>query len=127
MAQDHNPDALRGDQVGGNELNRSQAPLDNELVAERGIAERPAGGSRVAIIAVAVVVILGAVFYGLNNAALPPPATSTASQTTTQPAPKADQAPNSETGMTTGAATSRPRAPQAPTSGAPDPAPSATR
>ena len=41
--------------------------LDNELQADPGLAEGPASGGKVAMFAVAIAVVLGAVFYGLNN------------------------------------------------------------
>ena len=41
--------------------------LDNELQADPELAEGPASGAKVAMFAVAIAVVLGAVFYGLNN------------------------------------------------------------
>jgi hypothetical protein len=70
--------------------------------------------------AVAIAVVLGAVFYGLNNTAINQAGTTPASQTAqTQTNPAAppgmrDVTPrnNAEPGTTTGAATSRPTPPQ---------------
>ncbi|HEX3862400.1 MAG TPA: hypothetical protein VHY35_11970 [Stellaceae bacterium] len=92
--------------------------LDNELQPDPTLAEGPASSSRIAIFAVGIAVVLGAVFYGLNNTsinhantaqtAVP---TSTA-QNTAQPSPTAappgmrDVTPHANTapGVTTGAA-----------------------
>ena len=41
--------------------------LDNELQADPELAEGPASGGKVAMFAIAIAVVLGAVFYGLNN------------------------------------------------------------
>ena len=41
--------------------------LDSELQADPELAEGPASGGRVAMFAIAIAVVLGAVFYGLNN------------------------------------------------------------
>ena len=40
---------------------------DNELQADPQLAEGPASGSKVAMYVIAIAVVLGAVFYGLNN------------------------------------------------------------
>lgn len=99
---------------------RRQA-LDNELQADPELAEGPASGGRMALFAIAVIAILGVVFYGLNNSASVtstaqnPPATTTSS---TPPAQQNTQStmspnPNANPGQTTGAA------PAVPQSGAP--------
>ena len=41
--------------------------LDNELQPDPELAEGPASGGKIAMFAVAIAVVLGAVFYGLNN------------------------------------------------------------
>jgi hypothetical protein len=100
---------------------RRQARLDNELQADPELAEGPASGGRIAMFAVAVAVILGAVFYGLNNAPIHQAGTSSTAQNTAQDSPPAappgmrDVTPRSNTqpGMTTGAATANPKAPPA--------------
>lgn len=106
--------------------------LDNELQPDPELAEGPASSSRIAIFAVGIAVVLGAVFYGLNNssvqqagtsptaenAAPATPAQNTA-QNATQPSPAAappgmrDVTPhaNTEPGVTTGAAPTRPAQP----------------
>jgi hypothetical protein len=97
--------------------------LDNELQPDPELAEGPASGGKVAMFAIAIAVVLGAVFYGLNNTSVNNAGTSETTRTAqTQPATPAvppgmrDVTPktNNESGMTTGAAPSRPSAPVAP-------------
>jgi hypothetical protein len=98
---------------------RRQARLDNELQPDPELAEGPASGGRIAMFAVAVAVILGAVFYGLNNAPIHQAGTTSTAQNTAQDPPPAtppgmrDVTPRSNTqpGMTTGAAPTNPKAP----------------
>jgi hypothetical protein len=94
--------------------------LDNELQPDPELAEGPASGAKVAMFAIAIAVVLGAVFYGLNNTTVNQAGTTPPSQTAqTQPANPAappgmrdvTPKPNSEPGMTTGA-TNRPNPPQ---------------
>jgi hypothetical protein len=91
--------------------------LDNELQADPGPAESSPSGAKFAMFAVAIAVVLGALFYGLNNTTVNQAGTSPTSQTAqTQPANPAappgmrDVTPrtNSQPGTTTGAATNRP-------------------
>jgi len=98
--------------------------LDNELRPDPELADGPANGTKVAMFAVAIAVVLGAVFYGLNNTTVNQAGTAPESQTAqTQPANPAappgmrDVTPraNSQPGTTTGAATSR-TSPPAPSS-----------
>ena len=95
--------------------------LDHELQPDPELADGPASGGRIALFAVAIVVVLGAVFYGLNNTSHNPTGTNTAQTTTTdqntaQPAPVPpgvrDVTPrnNAAPGVTTGAASTRPPA-----------------
>jgi len=86
---------------------RRQARLDNELQPDPELAEGPASGAKVAMFAVAIAVVLGAIFYGLNNTTINQAGTSSTAQNTSQPLPRA----NTGAGMTTGAAPSRPQAP----------------
>jgi hypothetical protein len=102
---------------------RRAARLDNELQPDPELAEGPASGGRVAMFAVAVALILGAVFYGLNSSSTNPTGTSTAQNTQSTPpaAPPGmrdvtPRANNMEPGTTTGAA---PAQPQMPPSSAP--------
>jgi hypothetical protein len=102
---------------------RRQARLDSELQADPELAEGPASSGKVAMFAIAIAVVLGAVFYGLNNSTInqagTSPTTSTAQNTQSSPpaAPPGmrDVTPrtNSEPGMTTGAAPARPQTPPA--------------
>ena len=95
--------------------------LDNELQPDPELAEGPASGSRIAMFAVGIAVVLGAVFYGLNNSSINQAGTSptaqsaaptSTAQNTAQPSPAAappgmrDVTPraNTEPGVTTGAA-----------------------
>jgi hypothetical protein len=100
---------------------RRAARLDNELQPDPELAEGPASGAKVAMFAVAIAVVLGAVFYGLNNSSINQAGTSSTAQNTTQTSPPAappgmrDATPraNTDQGMTTGAAPSRPQTPPA--------------
>jgi hypothetical protein len=116
---------------------RRQARLESELQADPELAEGPASGAKVAMFALAIAVVLGAVFYGLNNSSVnqagTSPATSTAQNTERTSPPAAptgmrDVTPrtgtNTEPGMTTGAAPTRPQTAPAPAPAAPTTAPS---
>jgi len=104
---------------------RRQARLDNELQPDPELAEGPASGGKVAMFAIAIAVVLGAVFYGLNNSTVnqagTTPPTSTAQNTERTSPPTAPTGmrdvtprPNNEPGTTTGAAPApRPQAPAA--------------
>jgi hypothetical protein len=94
--------------------------FDNELQVDPELKEEPASTGKVALFAVGLALVLGAVFYGLNNTSVKEAQTTPSAQTAqTQPAapppgmrdvtPK----PNTEPGTTTGAAPSRPAPPQA--------------
>jgi hypothetical protein len=104
---------LTGDNV------RRPARLDNELQPDPELAEGAASGGRIAMFAVAIAVILGAVFYGLNNSSVHQAGTSPTAQNTAQDSPPAappgmrDVTPRSNTqpGTTTGAAPAKPQAP----------------
>ena len=133
MAYLHNPNDPYPPEQAREELRRA-APLDNELQADPELAEGPASGGRIAIIAIAIALVLGAVFYGLNNSPMNP--TTTTATTSSTPAttanPKAvspdpnlaeqtrppvppgvrDVTPyNTQPGTTTGAAPMRPQRP----------------
>ena len=122
MAYERNPN----DPYDPNRLNPADddfnraARLDNDLQADSELAEGPASGGRIAMAAVAIAVILGAVFYGLNSSTINQAGTSATTQTAqTQPAPPAappgmrDVTPhtNTQPGVTTGAAPARPQGP----------------
>ncbi|MEI9925351.1 MAG: hypothetical protein WDN50_19410 [Bradyrhizobium sp.] len=50
------------------------ARLDNELQMDPELAEGPASSSRIALYAVGIALVLGAVFYGLNSSSITKPA-----------------------------------------------------
>ena len=84
--------------------------LDRDLQADPELAEGPASNGRVALFALAIALVLGAVFYGLNNSTINQASTSPPAQTAqTKPA---NPPANTEPGTTTGAATNRPTPPQ---------------
>src|SRR5512132_858596 len=91
--------------------------LDNELQADPELNEGRASGAKVAMFAVAIALVMGALFYGLNNTnvnqAGTTPANQTAQTTPSAPPGMRDVTPraNTESGTTTGAATSRPTPP----------------
>jgi hypothetical protein len=97
---------------------RQAARLDNELQPDPELSEGPATGGKVAMFAVAVALVLGAVFYGLNNTSINHAGTSSTAQNTAQPAAPAAPAgmrdvtprPNTSPGTTTGSAPSNPPA-----------------
>jgi hypothetical protein len=111
-ASDSNRPNLADDDI------RRQARLDNDLQADPELAEGPASGGRVAMFAVAIALVLGAVFYGLNNSSINQAGTSSTAQNTTQTSPPSappgmrDVTPraNTQPGMTTGAAPAQPPA-----------------
>ena len=92
--------------------------LDNELQADPELAEGSGGGAKVAMFAIAIAVVMGALFYGLNNTSVNQAGTSPPDQTAqTQPATPPAAAPgmrdvtpraNGQPGTTTGAAPARP-------------------
>lgn len=90
---------------------RRAARLDNELQMDPELAAGPAGGGKVAIFALAIALVLGAVFYGLNSSTMNNPGTSSTAQNTPSKPPAApagmrDVTPrtNTDQGVTTGAA-----------------------
>ena len=97
---------------------------DNELQADPQLAEGPASGTRVAMYAIAIAVVLGVVFYGLNNNTVdqagttPPSETAQQTQSANPAAPSGtrDVTPgaNTEPGTTTGAATTNRPTPPSP-------------
>jgi hypothetical protein len=101
---------------------RRQAQMDSDLQADPELAEGPANSGRIAMFAVAIALVLGAVFYGLNNSSINQAGTSSTAQNTPQTSPPAvppgmrdvtPRANNAEPGTTTGAAPARPKAPPA--------------
>jgi hypothetical protein len=65
--------------------------FDNELQVDPELQEGPASSSKIALFAVGLALILGAVFYGLNNTSIkeaqtPPPAQTAQTQNANPPA-----------------------------------------
>ena len=89
---------------------RRQSRLDNELQPDPELAEGPASGGKVAMFALAIAILLGAVFYGLNNTSVKQGDTSTA-QNSSQTSPPATPRVNPSPGTTTGSAPAQPRSP----------------
>jgi hypothetical protein len=98
--------------------------FNEDLQIDPQLREGRASTSKVALFAVAFALILGAVFYGLNNTSVKDAQTTPATQTAQtrnsgpQPAPPGmrdvtPRADNTEPGTTTGSATNRPTPPQA--------------
>ena len=131
MANDHipndpyragDPDAPYRTKPRSDPADDRAARLDNELQIDPELAEGPAGSSRIALYAVGIAVVLGAVFYGLNNSSIKEAGTTpaanpaTTAQNTTPASPPAappgvrDVTPraNGQPGTTTGAASSTP-------------------
>ena len=103
---------------------RRQARLgsrDNELQADPELAEGPANGGKIAMFAVAIALVMGALFYGMNTTSVNQAGTSPSgqsAQTTPPTAPPGmrDLTPraNFEPGTTTGAVPARPATPANP-------------
>jgi hypothetical protein len=91
---------------------RSRPPFEENLQADPELAEGPASSSRIALFAVGIAIVLGAVFYGLNNSSTRPGDTTSTAQNAAPASPPAappgmrDVTPraNSNAGVTTGAA-----------------------
>jgi hypothetical protein len=99
---------------------RLNAALEDSAVQpDPELAEGPASGGKVAMFAVAIALVLGAVFYGLNSSTINQAGTATTAQNSAQSSPPAappgmrDVTPraNTEPGTTTGAAPARPATP----------------
>ena len=100
--------------------------FNEDLQVDPELEEGPASTSKVALFAVGLALVLGAVFYGLNNSSVkdaqtaPPAQTAQTQNSAPQGAPagmrdvppKTNIQPNTEPGMTTGSSTKRPTPPQ---------------
>lgn len=114
MAIERNPNDPYSAAPTNDELLRRRAEqFDNELQADPELAEGPASGGRIAMFAIALVAILGVVFYGLNTSSTPPDATPTAQTTPASPSAGTAEAPRAPAGQTTGSAM-RPAQPASP-------------
>jgi hypothetical protein len=121
MAEDRFPNDPYRPNLADDEYVRA-ARRDADLQVDPELGEGPASSGKVALFAVAIAVVLGAVFYGLNNTttgnqASNPPAAQTAQTTPANPAAPPgvrDVTPrnNAGPGVTTGAAPSKPAAPE---------------
>ena len=124
--RDHLQDPLRSHL--GESDPRSPAEIDNELQVDPEIAEGPASNTRIALFAVGIAIVLGVVFYALNNSSLqqqastaPAPANSQTSSSKSSSSTALPAAPpgmrdvtphaNSQPGTTTGAAPANPQPP----------------
>jgi len=132
MAYPTNPnDPYRADPVdranaAENDIRR--APLrENDLQSDPDLADSSTSGGRMALYAVGIALVLGAVFYGMNNSSTRQAGTTPASQSAqTQPGsppaapgmrdvtPRTTDSLNSNPGTTTGAAQTRPTPPATP-------------
>jgi hypothetical protein len=91
--------------------------FDSELQADPELYEGPASSGKIALFALGIALVLGAVFYGLNNTSVheaqtAPPKSIAQSQPAAPQAPPGlrdvTPRPNTEPGTTTGAAPSNP-------------------
>jgi uncharacterized protein HemX len=98
---------------------RNAARRDAQLQVDPELGEGPASSGKVALFAVAIALVLGAVFYGLNNTHTGNEASNVPAQQTAQQAPATNPAAppgmrdvtprnNTEPGVTTGAAPIKP-------------------
>jgi hypothetical protein len=94
-----------------------QQRLDRDLQVDPELQEGPASSGKIALFAVGIAVVLGAVFYGLNNTSVKEAQTSPPAQTAQQQQSQPPKA-NTEPGMTTGAAPNRASPPQSAPKGA---------
>lgn len=114
---------------------RSPVEIDNDLQVDPELAEGPVRNGRLALFAVGIAIVLGLVFYGLNNTSMtrqnvattPTPANTQRSAETSPPAAPPgmrDVTPraNSQPGTTTGSAAPAPNQPGAPANNAAAPA-----
>ncbi len=99
----------------------ARSRFDAELPANPELEEGPASSGKIALFALGIAVVLGAVFYGLNNTSVheaqtAPPKSVAQSQPATPQAPPGmrDVTPRANTspGTTTGASPSNPSPPQ---------------
>ena len=67
--------------------------LDNELQPDPALSEGSPSGTKVAMFAVAIAVVLGALFYGLNNTTVNQAGTTPPNQTAQQTQPANPAAP----------------------------------
>ncbi|WP_027574095.1 hypothetical protein [Bradyrhizobium sp. WSM1743] len=117
MADDRFPNDPYRPNLADDEYSRA-VRRDADLQADPELGEGPASSGKIALFAVAVALVLGAVFYGLNNTSTTNQASNTPASQTAQQTPANPAAPpgmrdvtprsNTEPGTTTGAAPSKP-------------------
>ncbi|MBB4263263.1 MULTISPECIES: hypothetical protein [unclassified Bradyrhizobium] len=118
MADDRFPNDPYRPNLADDEYLRA-ARRDADLQADPELGEGPASSGKVALFAVAIALVLGAVFYGLNNTTTSNQASNAPASQTAQTQPTNPAAPpgmrdvtpprnNAEPGVTTGAAPSKP-------------------
>ena len=117
MADDRFPNDPYRPNLADDEYLRT-ARRDSDLQPDPELGEGPASSGKVALFAVAIALVLGAVFYGLNNSTTGNQASNTPATQTAQQAPANPVAPpgmrdvtpraNTAPGVTTGAAPSKP-------------------
>ncbi|MGL5168619.1 MAG: hypothetical protein ACRC9K_22285 [Afipia sp.] len=118
MAIERNPNDPTNDEL----MRRRVNQFDEEIQADPELAEGPASGGRIALFAIALVAILGVVFYGMNSSNTSPDTTPTAQTTpASPPAGATAQAPRAPAGQTTGMTRPQPATPPAATAPAPAP------
>jgi len=102
----------------------ARSRFDTELQANPELEEGPASSGKIALFALGIALVLGAVFYGLNNTSVHEAQTSSPtvaqSQQAAPPPGMRDVTPrpNTAPGTTTGAAPSNPMPPQSSPQGA---------
>ncbi|HEY4043664.1 MAG TPA: hypothetical protein VGM32_17700, partial [Rhodopila sp.] len=97
MANERIPeDPYRRNFDGDDEFRRA-ALLDNEMQPDPELAEGPASSGRIAIFAVGIAIVLGAVFYGLNNSSINHAGTSSTAQNAAPATPAPNPAPPQNT------------------------------
>lgn len=119
-----------------NETQPRPSRFDDELQPDLELTEGPAGPGRMAAYAIAALLIVGAVLYGMTRppndtaSTVPqPPSTNTAANAPTPTSPpvrNVTPGPNSQSGMTTGAAPMAPTTPAPAPQNNPSPAPSSS-
>jgi hypothetical protein len=138
MGNEPNPSDPYQRDLADNDVRRA-ARLDDKLQPDPELAEGPLGRGRIALLAIAIAVILGTVYYGLSSSTGPTETSSTAPQSTSPSkvqsnAAKPPVAPgvrdvtpsNTQPGLTTGAAPANSMQPANPQSGN-TPAPGAAK
>jgi hypothetical protein len=88
--------------------------FDNDLQFDPELQEGPPSSSKIILFAIGIAIILGAVFYGLNNTSVKEAQTSPPAQTAQTKNNPQTAAPkvNTQPGTTTGSATDRSTPPQ---------------